>query len=177
MVQPYKPFQSQGHIKNCPIVVASLIIIACLVVEIIQCWFFSFVNSLWPCIKVKVIKMSMSIYPMHKVSFMNRYISTPVPVTLTKYWLQNEKSPSGKCVSQNQHHQKTTKVNRFRYSSKEASATDQIQWNLFKFKTKVAGNIKISSLQNVVLNYKERAAGIFQSLCLKQKFVWKRIVI
>ena len=41
-------------------VAASLIFIACLVVEIIQSWFFSSAEPLWPCIKVKVIKTTMS---------------------------------------------------------------------------------------------------------------------
>ena len=44
-----------------PTVVASLMLITCLVVEIIQRWMFSLADPLWPCIKVKVTEMSMSI--------------------------------------------------------------------------------------------------------------------
>ena len=49
---------------------ASLICIACLFVEIIQSWFFSSAEPLWPCIKVKVIETTMSKYPMNKSIFM-----------------------------------------------------------------------------------------------------------
>ena len=58
MNKPYKCLQShgQGHIKKGPTVVASLMVIACLVAENMQRWFFAFADPLWPCIKVKVIK-------------------------------------------------------------------------------------------------------------------------
>ena len=41
-----------------PTVVASLKLVACLVVEIIQDWIFPFADPLWSCIKVKVIETS-----------------------------------------------------------------------------------------------------------------------
>ena len=58
LVKPYKRFQSQGHVqkREWPTDVASLMFVACLVVEIIQRWFFAFVYPLWPCIKVKIIE-------------------------------------------------------------------------------------------------------------------------
>ena len=62
-VKPYKCFQSQSLVKKkkkkayrCGK------LNACLVVEIIQRWFFAFAHPLWPCIKVTVIKMSVSTY-------------------------------------------------------------------------------------------------------------------
>ena len=57
----YKRLQNpgQGHIKKEPT-------IACLVDESMQRWFFAFADPLWPWIKVKVIKMSMSIQGTHK---------------------------------------------------------------------------------------------------------------
>ena len=56
-------FQSQGHIKNgLQLYVASLMLmIADSVVKTIQRWFIYFVNSLWPCSKVKVMKTGRSI--------------------------------------------------------------------------------------------------------------------
>ena len=46
MVKPYTRFQSQGHIKKRPTVVESLMLIACLVVEVIQRWFCTFADRL-----------------------------------------------------------------------------------------------------------------------------------
>ena len=45
-------------------------LIACLVAESMQHWFLSFADPLWPCITVKVIKMRMSIYEVHKSAVM-----------------------------------------------------------------------------------------------------------
>ena len=74
MFKSYKRFQSQGHVtkKKRLTVVASLILAAFLVVEIIQPWMFAFAGPLWPCIKVKVIEPSMSRYAMHKSTVMPR---------------------------------------------------------------------------------------------------------
>ena len=48
LVNPYKYFQSQDHVKKkWPAVVACLILISCLVVMIIQCWIFSPADPLW----------------------------------------------------------------------------------------------------------------------------------
>ena len=46
-VKPYKRLQSQGHVKNqTPTVVASLILVACLVAESIQHLFYVFADPL-----------------------------------------------------------------------------------------------------------------------------------
>ena len=47
--------------KKWPNFVASLMLVACLVVKIIHHWIFVVADPLWPCIKVKVIEASMSI--------------------------------------------------------------------------------------------------------------------
>ena len=48
----------KGHVKKKkrPTVVVSLMLVACLVVEIIQRWFCAFADQLWPWIKVKIIR-------------------------------------------------------------------------------------------------------------------------
>ena len=53
-----------------PIVVARSMLIACLAVEM-NGWMCSFAKPLWPCIKVKVIDTSMSIYICH--AYVYRY--------------------------------------------------------------------------------------------------------
>ena len=70
LVNPSKCLQSQGHVKKWPTVVASLKFVACSVVDIIQHWMFAFADPPWPCIKVMVIKTSMSIYAMHRSTIM-----------------------------------------------------------------------------------------------------------
>ena len=52
------------------VLVASLMFVAYLVVQIIQHWIFAFADPLWPCIKNKIIKTSMSRYAMHKSTAM-----------------------------------------------------------------------------------------------------------
>ena len=70
MFKPYTRFQSQGHVqkkekrKKRPNNVASLILVAFLVVEIIQHRICAFADPLRPCIKVKVIEVSTSRYVM-----------------------------------------------------------------------------------------------------------------
>ena len=63
LVEPYQRFQRDGHLKkkNGLGVVASLMLVTCLVVEIIQHRIFAFADPLWPCIKDKFINASMSI--------------------------------------------------------------------------------------------------------------------
>ena len=63
-IEMFSKSQSRSCIKQ-PTVVASLIFITCLDVEIIQHWFYSSADLLWPYIKVKVIKSSMNIYAMN----------------------------------------------------------------------------------------------------------------
>ena len=65
MVKPYDHLQGQGHVFW-PTVVASLMLIDCLVPESIQGCNFAFADSLRPCIKVKVMETSMGIYVIHK---------------------------------------------------------------------------------------------------------------
>ena len=69
-VKPYKCFQSQGQIK---IAYRCNKFNGCLVVEIIQRWNLSSAKPLWPCIKVKVINKSMSMYSMHKSTGVPRF--------------------------------------------------------------------------------------------------------
>ena len=53
------------------VVVASLIcLLLAQFVKIIQRLFFAFADPRWPCIKVKVIEMSMSTYAMHRSTVM-----------------------------------------------------------------------------------------------------------
>ena len=69
MVKPYKRFQSQSHEKEKrPTIITSLMLIACLVVEIIQHWIVVFADPLWPYIKV--IETSVSRYALHKSTIM-----------------------------------------------------------------------------------------------------------
>ena len=68
MIKLYKRLKSQE--KKRPTIVASLMLVACLVVKIILHWIFAFADPQWPCIKVKVIKTSMSIYAIHKSTVM-----------------------------------------------------------------------------------------------------------
>ena len=67
MVKPYECFQSEGHVKKkkkkaycCNKFNAYFV---CLVVKIIQRWFFASADRLWPCIKSKVIETSMRNIP------------------------------------------------------------------------------------------------------------------
>ena len=54
--QTISTFSKSSSRKQWPIVAASVVFIACLVVEIIQRWIFAFADPLWPCIKIKVIE-------------------------------------------------------------------------------------------------------------------------
>ena len=68
-----KPLQSHGqrHVNKWPTFVVSLMLIACLVADSMQRWFvFAFADPLWPCVKVRVIKTSMSIYGIDKSTLM-----------------------------------------------------------------------------------------------------------
>ena len=52
--------KSRSRKQKWPTDVASLVLVACLVAESIQRWYFAFVDPLWPC--VKVIETSMGAY-------------------------------------------------------------------------------------------------------------------
>ena len=60
--QATSTFSKSRSRKTWPTDVASLMLVACLVVGLIQRWIFAFPNPLWPCINVKVIATSTSRY-------------------------------------------------------------------------------------------------------------------